>query len=117
MTKAENFSPDHCPFCQEPLKKLDRIVVDFDAGVAILDDRAIILTPNQAIILDTLVNAAPRQVSRELLMSRLYKTDADEPEIKIIDVFVCKLRKGLVGTKYRIDTLWGKGYKLVRESK
>ena len=39
----------------------------------------------------------------------------DEPEIKIIDVFVCKLRKKLAdasnGTNY-IETVWGRGYML-----
>ena len=39
----------------------------------------------------------------------------DEPELKIIDVFVCKLRKKLAeasnGTNY-IETVWGRGYML-----
>ena len=39
----------------------------------------------------------------------------DEPEIKIIDVFVCKLRKKLAdasgGVNY-IETVWGRGYML-----
>jgi two-component system cell cycle response regulator CtrA len=39
----------------------------------------------------------------------------DEPELKIIDVFICKLRKKLVpacgGTDY-IETMWGRGYML-----
>ncbi len=41
----------------------------------------------------------------------------DEPEIKIIDVFVCKLRKKLAvasGGKDYIETVWGRGY-LLRE--
>ena len=39
----------------------------------------------------------------------------DEPELKIIDVFICKLRKKLVqatnGENY-IETIWGRGYAL-----
>ena len=39
----------------------------------------------------------------------------DEPELKIIDVFVCKLRKKLVqatGGEHYIETVWGRGYQL-----
>ena len=39
----------------------------------------------------------------------------DEPEIKIIDVFVCKLRKKLAeatGGSHYIETVWGRGYRL-----
>jgi len=37
----------------------------------------------------------------------------DEPEVKIIDVFICKLRKKLAevsGGKNYIETVWGRGY-------
>ena len=41
--------------------------------------------------------------------------DLDEPEAKIIDVYVCKLRKKLAnasgGLDY-IETVWGRGYAL-----
>jgi two-component system cell cycle response regulator CtrA len=39
----------------------------------------------------------------------------DEPELKIIDVFICKLRKKIAeatGGKNYIETVWGRGYKL-----
>jgi two-component system cell cycle response regulator CtrA len=39
----------------------------------------------------------------------------DEPELKIIDVFVCKLRKKLAqatGGHHYIETVWGRGYVL-----
>jgi two-component system cell cycle response regulator CtrA len=39
----------------------------------------------------------------------------DEPELKIIDVFICKLRKKLAsatGGKNYIETVWGRGYVL-----
>jgi len=39
----------------------------------------------------------------------------DEPELKIIDVFICKLRKKLeaaTGAKAPIETVWGRGYVL-----
>ena len=42
----------------------------------------------------------------------------DEPEFKIIDVFVCKLRKKLssaTGGEHYIETVWGRGYTFVGE--
>ena len=39
----------------------------------------------------------------------------DEPEVKIIDVFICKLRKKLAGAsggQNYIETVWGRGYAL-----
>jgi len=39
----------------------------------------------------------------------------DEPELKIIDVFICKLRKKLAqatGGNHFIETVWGRGYVL-----
>jgi two-component system cell cycle response regulator CtrA len=43
----------------------------------------------------------------------------DEPELKIIDVFICKLRKKLSlasGGLRHIETVWGRGYALTRET-
>jgi two-component system cell cycle response regulator CtrA len=49
-----------------------------------------------------------------MFLNHLYG-DLDEPELKIVDVFVCKLRKKLSqatnGEKY-IETVWGRGYVL-----
>lgn len=51
--------------------------------------------------------------SKESLLSSLYFDRADDaPEIKIVDVFVCKLRKKLVGYPIRIDTVWATGYRV-----
>jgi two-component system cell cycle response regulator CtrA len=49
-----------------------------------------------------------------MFLSNLYG-GMDEPEIKIIDVFICKLRKKLAnasGGKNYIETVWGRGYVL-----
>jgi len=53
-------------------------------------------------------------LTKEMFLNHLYSS-MDEPEIKIIDVFVCKLRKKLSeasgGINY-IETVWGRGYML-----
>jgi two-component system cell cycle response regulator CtrA len=53
-------------------------------------------------------------ITKEMFLNQLYG-GMDEPEIKIIDVFICKLRKKLAnasGGKAYIETLWGRGYAL-----
>jgi len=53
-------------------------------------------------------------LTKEMFLNHLYG-GMDEPELKIIDVFVCKLRKKLsVATKGEnyIETVWGRGYVL-----
>ncbi|UFK26651.1 CzcR-like response regulator [Roseobacter phage RDJL3] len=53
------------------------------------------------------------QASKDSLLNRLYAEQIDDaPEVKIIDVFVCKMRKKLKGTNWKIETIWGVGYKL-----
>jgi two-component system cell cycle response regulator CtrA len=49
-----------------------------------------------------------------IILNHLYG-GKDEPAIKIIDVFVCKLREKLslsAGNKRYIETVWGRGYRL-----
>lgn len=51
--------------------------------------------------------------TKNQLMAALYQPGADhEPEIKIIDVFVCKLRKKLRPFGIEIETVWGLGYRM-----
>lgn len=47
--------------------------------------------------------------TKERLFMELYN-GIDEPEIKIIDVFICKLRKKLNTSGNMIETVWGRGY-------
>ena len=50
-------------------------------------------------------------MTKEAILAHLYGS-MDEPEIKIIDVFVCKLRSKLTkaGLPMVISTVWGRGY-------
>ena len=53
-------------------------------------------------------------LTKEMFLNHLYG-GMDEPEVKIIDVFICKLRKKLAtatGGKHYIETIWGRGYVL-----
>lgn len=68
------------------------------------------LTPTECLILDTLYTRRGRVTTKQAVMDSLYQQSADEPEIKIIDVYICKIR-GKVG-RGNILTCWGNGYQL-----
>ena len=53
-------------------------------------------------------------LTKDLFLNHFYG-GMDEPELKIIDVFICKLRKKLPNSaygKHHIETVWGRGYML-----
>jgi DNA-binding winged helix-turn-helix (wHTH) protein len=57
-------------------------------------------------------------ITKEMFLNYLYD-GMDEPEAKIVDVFLCKLRKKLAsasGGNEFIETIWARGY-VLREPK
>jgi len=74
------------------------------------------LTGKEYQILEILALRKGTTLSKEMLLNHLYG-GMDEPELKIIDVFICKLRKKLAnasGGRDYIETVWGRGY-ILRE--
>jgi two-component system cell cycle response regulator CtrA len=72
------------------------------------------LTGTEYKILAFLAQRQGSTLTKEMLLNHLY-SGMDEPEIKIIDVFICKLRKKLAeasGGRNYIETVWGRGYVL-----
>ena len=72
------------------------------------------LTGKEYQILEILALRKGTTLSKEMFLNHLYG-GMDEPELKIIDVFICKLRKKLAnasGGRDYIETVWGRGYML-----
>ncbi len=71
------------------------------------------LTGKEYAILELLVLRKGMVLTKEAFLNHLYG-GMDEPEVKIIDVFICKLRKKLsqAGAGNLIGTVWGRGYML-----
>jgi two-component system cell cycle response regulator CtrA len=69
------------------------------------------LTGKEYAILELLVLRKGMVLTKEAFLNHLYG-GIDEPEMKIIDVFICKLRKKLAqaGAGNLICTVWGRGY-------
>lgn len=108
---------DVCPLCIEPLRKLERVVVDLESNTVILDNKLIYLTPHFAIILDALASAQPRLISTPFLMDAIYGLESDEPDQKIIGVHMFHLRKRIKRTNYRIINQHTGMFRLIRLSK
>ncbi|WP_315920392.1 winged helix-turn-helix domain-containing protein [Mesorhizobium sp. SP-1A] len=102
-----------CPCCGQPLPLDGDLRID-DAGFVVRGGAFATLTQQEHAVLTALQMASPRIRSREQLLADLYQLRCDEePEIKIIDVWVCKLRKKLKPLGINIDTVWGRGYRLL----
>src|SRR5262252_5920832 len=91
-----------------------KLVVNLDTRVVSVDDQPVHLTGKEYGILELLSLRKGTTLTKEMFLNHLYG-GMDEPELKIIDVFVCKLRKKLAqatGGNHYIETVWGRGYVL-----
>lgn len=75
------------------------------------------LTGNETTLLQALASRPNLLISKAMCMLALYN-GRDEAEIKIIDVYVCKLRKKIMAATAGVDviqTVWGQGYRFIPE--
>src|SRR5215210_3288939 len=90
------------------------LVVNVDAQRAEIAGQSVPLTGKEYQMLELLALRKGMTISKDMFLSHLYG-GMDEPELKIIDVFMCKLRRKLAavsgGADY-IETVWGRGYML-----
>ena len=98
----------------ESVIRFDKVAVNLDTRIVEVDGVPVHLTSKEYAILELLAMRKGTVLTKEMFLDHLYG-GIDEPEVKIIDVFVCKLRKKLAessgGVNY-IETVWGRGYML-----
>jgi len=91
-----------------------RLAVNLDTKTVEVDGQRVHLTGKEYAMLELLSLRKGTTLTKEMFLNHLYG-GIDEPELKIIDVFICKLRKKLAaatnGENY-IETVWGRGYVL-----
>jgi two-component system, cell cycle response regulator CtrA len=88
--------------------------VNLDAKTVEVDGKPVHLTGKEYQMLELLSLRKGTTLTKEMFLNHLYG-GMDEPELKIIDVFICKLRKKLseaTGGENYIETVWGRGYVL-----
>jgi two-component system cell cycle response regulator CtrA len=98
----------------ESVIRTGRFTVNLDTRTVEVDGKPLHLTGKEYGILELLSLRKGTTLTKEMFLNHLYG-GMDEPELKIIDVFVCKLRKKMAtatsGENY-IETVWGRGYVL-----
>lgn len=94
--------------------KTGKLAVNLDTKTVEVDGQRVHLTGKEYAMLELLSLRKGTTLTKEMFLNHLYG-GMDEPELKIIDVFICKLRKKLAsatgGDNY-IETVWGRGYVL-----
>ena len=90
------------------------IEVNLDSKTVAVNSVRVHLTSKEYQMLELLSLRKGMMLTKEMFLNNLY-SGMNEPEIKIIDVFICKLRKKLANASYGkdyIETVWGRGYRL-----
>jgi two-component system cell cycle response regulator CtrA len=90
------------------------IVLNLDSKTIEVGGARINFTGKEYKMLELLMLHKDRPVTKEMFLNHLYG-GMDEPDAKIVDVFICKMRKKLtnaLGGKNFIETIWGRGYVL-----
>jgi two-component system, cell cycle response regulator CtrA len=92
-----------------------KLAVNLEERLVTVHGNPVHLSPKEYGILELLSLRKGTILTKEMFLNHLYG-GTDEPELKIIDVFVCKLRKKLsqaTGGSHNIDTIWGRGYRTI----
>ncbi|HEX5326822.1 MAG TPA: response regulator transcription factor [Acetobacteraceae bacterium] len=99
----------------QPKLRVGPMQLNLDSREVTVNGQTVHLTGKEYAILELLVLRKGMVLTKEAFLNHLYG-GMDEPEMKIIDVFVCKLRKKLAiaGADHLIGTVWGRGY-MIRE--
>jgi len=90
----------------------DDLSINLDTKMVEINGARVHLTDKEYQMLELLALRRGTTLNKEMFLNHLYG-GMDEPEMKIIDVFICKLREKLAnasGGKDYIETVWGHGY-------
>jgi len=91
-----------------------KLAVNLDTKTVEVSKARVHLTGKEYAMIELLSLRKGSTLTKEMFLNHLYG-GIDEPELKIIDVFICKLRKKLAaasGGENYIETVWGRGYVL-----
>jgi two-component system cell cycle response regulator CtrA len=95
----------------QPTLSIGGLTLNLASREVTVDGLPVHLTGKEYAVLELLTLRKGTVLTKEAFLNHLYG-GMDEPEVKIIDVFICKLRKKLAqaGADNLIGTVWGRGY-------
>ena len=93
---------------------VDELSINLDTKAVLVDGKPVKISGREYQILEVMALRKGKVLTKEMFLNHLYG-GMDEPELKIIDVFVCKIRRKLAEACGRdgrvfIETVWGRGY-------
>ena len=91
--------------------EVDGLAVDLDARTVSLDGKPLHLTGREYQIIELMIVRKGKVLTKDMFLDHLYG-GRDEPELKIIEVFICKLRRKFGARRDMIRSVWGRGYML-----
>ena len=95
-----------------PVVNVGKMSVDLNKKIVTVNGEVLSLTGKEYALIELLALKKGSTVSKEQFLNHLYG-GMDEPEMKIIDVFLCKIRRKIQELSGGIDyiqTVWGRGY-------
>ena len=102
----------------QAIVNVGEMTLNLGTKVVKIGNKTLNLTGKEYALLELLALRKGMIVSKEQFLNHLYGGTDEEPEMKIIDVFLCRIRtkiKRLSGGKDYVQTVWGRGYILQEE--
>jgi two-component system, cell cycle response regulator CtrA len=95
--------------------EIGAIRLNVESKIVEVNGQRVRLTSMEYQLLERLALRKGITLTKEMMLNHLYGGMDREPKLKIIDVFICKLRRKLrtaTGGPHYIETVWGRGYAL-----
>lgn len=103
-----------CPTCSQTLPDAVQNI-DMDAGIIVANGQFTCLTNQEFEVFMTLHHSLGKKKTREQLLRAIASFIDKEPEIKIIDVLIHRVRKKTEKLGFSIESIWGEGYRLIQK--
>ena len=96
----------------DPIVRTGDMEINLNSKIVTIGGKVLHLTSKEYALVELLAMRKGTTINKEQFLNHLYG-GMDEPEMKIIDVFLCKIRRKierLSGGREYIETVWGRGY-------
>lgn len=103
-----------CEACKQPV--MSGYVWDVESLTLVEGDVVVRFTRDQAVLFDLLMKKAGRTALKHALIHAIFGAREPEDPDNVLKAQVCYMRKKLLRTKFRINTIWGMGYSVTQEA-
>jgi len=98
---------------RDPVLRCGDLTFDPAAREASIDGRRLAVTATELAILELLLRRTPNVVTRQSIAMNVWPVEADGIGSNTIDVHLARLRAKLSGSRSRVETVRGVGYRLL----